>query len=250
MQLHTIYEKKYNKIKIIPFGDLHYGATECNMHRAKETINWIKDEPNTRVILMGDLLNSATKTSVGAGPFEENVSGQKQYDDIVKFLYPIKNKIYGSLIGNHEYRIFKETGYNVTKILAKELNHKYYGFGCFLRLRILDQNYIIYATHGSSGATLPYTKIKRALDLGSFIDADIYLYAHVHSLQIHTQQYKKINLKKGIVTNFKKYFILTGHYLNYEDSYAEMKNIKPEKQGSPTITLTGGKLGRHIRIII
>lgn len=244
---HEIYEKE-KKIKIIPFGDIHYGATECNVKRAMETIRWVKEHPNTKLILMGDLINCGTKLSIGAGTFDEVRSGQLQYDDMTEMLDPVKHQIYGSLIGNHEMRIYKETGYNLTKMLAKQLHHRYYGFGAFIKVRVQDQNYTFYATHGSSGATLPYTKIRKVLELSKSMDADIYLYGHVHSLQVHTQQYKQVNLKKKMVETKKRYFILTGHYLNWEDSYAEMKNYAPEKMGSPTITLTGKE--RHIRVIV
>ena len=250
MKIHCVKETGYDKIKLVPFGDVHYGAKECNIERAKDTIAWVKSRPDARVILMGDLINCSTKNSVGAGPFEETRSGQNQYDDIVELLTPIKDKIYGALQGNHEYRIFKETGYDITKMLSKELGVKNYGYGIFLKLQVKDQNYVIYATHGSSGATLPYTKIKKVLDMGRFIDAELFLYGHVHSLQVHTQYYKTVNLRNKSVEKRKRYYVLTGHYLNYEDSYAEMKTILPEKQGSPTITLTGGDAGKHIRVIV
>ena len=82
MKIHCIYEN-LDKIQLIPFGDVHYGAKECDIERAKKTINWIKDHKDARVILMGDLLNSATRTSVGAGTFDENKSGQSQYDFMI-----------------------------------------------------------------------------------------------------------------------------------------------------------------------
>jgi len=247
MKIHCINEKS-DKIQLIPFGDIHYGAKECNLKRAKETIDWVAKHDNARVILMGDLLNSATKSSVGAAVFDENISGQSQYDDVVELLTPIKDKIYGSYIGNHEQRIFNLTGYNITKMMAKELDYKYYGFGCFQKIKVGNNNYVIYGTHGSSGAILPYTKIRKLLDMSAYIDADLYLMGHVHSLQVHTQEVKRVNLRNKQVERKKKYYVLTGHYLDYEDSYAEMKNMRPEKQGSPTITLTGGE--RHIRVIV
>ena len=247
MQLHSIKEKT-PKIQLIPFGDIHFGDKSANIVRAKETIDWVKNHPYARIILMGDLLNCATKTSVGAAVFDEDFHGQTQYDLMGELLEPVKNKIYGSLIGNHEFRAFKNTGYNVTKMLAKQLGHKYYGFGSFIKLNVSGNNYIIYGTHGSSGATLPYTKIKKLLDMSSYIDADVYLMGHVHSLQVHTQKVKRVDLRKRIIENTKKYYVLTGHYLNYEDSYAEMKNMRPDKQGSPTIIFGGDK--KEIRAIL
>lgn len=247
MQLHCINEKT-PKIQLVPFGDVHFGDKSANLLRAKETIDWVQVHPYARLILMGDLLNSATKTSVGAAVFDESYQGQVQYDMMIELLEPVKNKIYGSLLGNHEQRIVNTTGYNVIKMMSKELGHKYYGYGSFIKLNVSGKNYIIYATHGSSGATLPYTKIKKVLDMSSYIDADVYLYAHVHSEQVHTQEVKRVNLRNRTIEKRKKFYVLTGHYLNYEDSYAEMKNMRPDKQGSPTVTFRGDK--REIRVTL
>ena len=247
MRLHCINETA-NEIQLVPFGDLHYGDKSCNINRAKETIDWVRTHENARVILMGDMLNSATKTSVGAAVFDEDSHGQEQLEFMTELLRPIKNKIYASVTGNHEFRIYKDSGYDVTKIMAKDLGHKYLGYGGFLKVKVGKNNYTFYVTHGSSGATLPYTKIKKLLDISSFIDADVYCMGHVHSLQSHTQEVQRVDLRARTVVKDKKYYVLTGHYLNYADSYAEMKNMRPEKQGSPTIVLGG--LKRSVRVIL
>ena len=247
MQLHCI-DEKAPYIQAVPLGDIHFGDKSANLPRVKETVDWIADHEHARAILMGDLMNCATKSSVGAAVFDESFSGQEQYELMLELLGPIKDKIYGSFIGNHEQRIINTTGYNVTKMLAKQMGHKYYGYGSFIKLNVSGKNYIIYGTHGCSGATLPYTKIKKVLDMSSYIIADVYLYAHVHDIQVHTQEVKRVDMRKRIVERLKKYYILTGGYLNYEDSYAEMKNLRPAKQGSPTIIFGG--LEKEIRVIL
>ena len=231
-------------IQLVPFGDIHYGDKSCNWDKAERMIDWIAETKNTRVILMGDLLNCATKSSVGAAVFDESEHGQSQLDFMIKKLEPIKDKIYGALTGNHEQRIYNSTGYNPTKILCSKLGCKYYGYGQFVKIKGDNVNYNIYCTHGSSGATLPYTKIKGCLNLSMHKDADIYLMGHVHDLQLHTQEVERIQYSQ-VITD-KKYYILTGHYLNYHDSYAEMKNMIPSKQGSPVLEL--GMSEKRIRV--
>lgn len=240
------YKSNASKLFVVPFGDLHYGAKECNIARAKETIAWIKDNPDARVLLMGDYMDSATRTSVGAGAFDNDVHGDAQYEYMIELLKPIRKKILAAVTGNHEERIRKDTGYDITKLMCKELDIPYLQYGGFVKVRIRNNTYIIYITHGASGASLPYTKIRGVLEVGNFIDADIICYGHVHSLQVHAQEVKKI--KGNHVERDKKYYVLTGHYLNYEGSYAEMKGYRPEKQGSPTIELGGKK--RDIRVVL
>jgi len=240
------YKCNVNKLFIVPFGDLHYGSKECNIKRALETIKWVKDNPDARVILMGDYMDCSTRTSVGAGPFDESTHGDVQYEYVLNMFNPIRKKILAAVTGNHEERIRQATGYDITKLLCKELQIPYLQYGGFVKVRVKGHRYVIYMTHGASGASLPYTKIRGVLDIGNFIDADIICYGHVHSLQVHAQEVKKI--KGNHVERDKKYYILTGHYLNYEGSYAEMKGYRPEKQGSPTIELGGKK--KEIRVVL
>ena len=237
-----------SKIDLIGFGDWHLGAVSCNIKAIKSQIEWIHKNPKARVILMGDMLDCGTKRSIGAGNFDNNIRPQQQYEYVLELLEPIKDKLYGIHIGNHEQRIFNETGMNVTKLMANALGTRYLGYSAFHKIKVGDINYVVFSTHGSSGATLPHTKIKRCLDLATFIDADIYMMGHVHALQVHTQEVKRVDMRKGTVVKDKKYFVLTGHYLEYNDSYADMKNMKPSKQGCARIRLDGKRKDAHVSI--
>jgi predicted phosphodiesterase len=237
-QVYSFYEK--NDIELIPFGDLHYGDKSCNIEKIETMVKWIKNNPKSRVILMGDLINCASPTSVSS-MFEEDAHGQEQYNYIYNLLLPIKDKIYGSFLGNHENRIMKTTGYNVTEMLAREMGHKYFGYAQFIRIKIKDTNYIIYGMHGSSGPTPPQNKLKRLIDISTYFEADIFLMGHVHSLQSYSVDVERINLQNKQIEKHKRYYVITGHYLNYKNSYAEMKSMVPEKQGSPVIMLSGNQ---------
>jgi len=226
-------KKVKNKLELIAFGDWHLGHHTCQVDKIKMMIDYVKRTANARVILMGDLMESATKTSVGSGPYAENYHPQQQKEIILELLKPIKDKIYGSHIGNHEMRILNSTSINLTKDIARELGHKYYGFGAYTKIKLGKQQYVIYSTHGSSGSLLPHTKIKGCLNLGNFIDSDVYLYGHVHALDSKALYFEQIKGRQ--IIKRKRYFILTGHYLGYKNSYAEMKNMIPSKTGSPKI---------------
>jgi len=243
-----IRKEKCDKIDLIGFGDWHYGGKECNINLILEHIDWIKNNPNARVILMGDMINCGTKLSIGAGRMDDVINAQEQYETVIALLYPIKKQIYGIHIGNHEQRIYNETGVNLSKIMAKELGTRYLGYSAFHLIKINKQNYKVFTTHGASGATLPHTKIKRCLDLATFIDVDIYMMGHVHALQVQTQEVKRIDLKSRTVIKERKNFVLTGHYLNYEDSYADQKNMRPSEQGCAKVRLSGKSYDVHVSI--
>ena len=238
-------EPKGDKIVLTPFGDIHYGLKQCDFKLVKSYVNWIRKNEDSRVILMGDLIDSATKHSRGPQVFEDDITPQEQYDGIIELLMPIKDKIIGLHSGNHEYGIYRDTGVDLSKMMAKELSCPYLGYSCFSRIKIGKQNYIVYSTHGSSGSTLPHTKIKKCLDLSASFNADIFLYGHTHDLDSRIEEYREIDLKNKCVKIKKKMFVLTGHFIDYEGSYGEQKNYRPAKKGSPKIKLYKDKWDFH-----
>lgn len=55
--------KDIEKLTIIPISDVHIGDKQADLKAFKETIERIKNEPNTYTILNGDLCNVALKNS-------------------------------------------------------------------------------------------------------------------------------------------------------------------------------------------
>ena len=245
--LNVVYEKS-KRIDLVPLCCSHYCSKDCNFKLFLNYVDWIKRNKNARCILMGDLLNIGIRDSIGAGPYDDDSVPQQQYEEMVEYLRPIKDKIYGMHIGNHEQRIYNNTSINLIKMMCRELDVPYLGYSAFHKIAVGKQNYTIYSTHGCSGATLPHTKIKRCIDLSSSFDADIFLYGHVHSLQNVITEYRYIDMRKRTIEIKKKFFILTGHFLDYEGGYAEAKNYVPARQGAPKIKLYADKFDVHLSV--
>ncbi|MHA1852297.1 MAG: hypothetical protein ACTSUF_02195 [Candidatus Heimdallarchaeaceae archaeon] len=168
--------KNFNtdEVKLIPVGDIHYGARECDKKLLKGTLDYI-EKSGAYVIGMGDYIDCATRNSV-SDIYTAVRNPMSAYEEIVNFLEPIKDRIFGLHIGNHEYRIWRESGINLVKMMAKELDTKYLGFAVFTKLRVKNQNYSIYSTHGSSGAWTPEGKLRAVRRLGESFDADVYCF--------------------------------------------------------------------------
>lgn len=233
-----------------PVSDIHHGAAESNTPLLMETLERIWEDKDAVILLNGDLVEAATRDSVGTGVYDQNINAQEQLEWVVATFKPFadQGRIIGATNGNHEDRIAKSTGIDITRVYAQMLQVPYFKHGGHFKFKAGDQNYHAYFTHGASGARLPYTKIKGVLDLARFVDADLYGMGHVHDLQAHTQEYRRISNKNGNVEIVPKVFILTGHYLNYENSYAQMKSMIPSRQGTPKVTLREGK--RDIRVTL
>ena len=124
----------YRDLYLIPIGDCHIGDKAFNKeseNKLKGYINWIKNTPNSRVILMGDILNCATRVSK-TSPFEQNMDLKEQIEYAYKLFSPIKEKIVGAIDGNHELRLADYTGYSPTITLCEKLGTQYFGDSAIL----------------------------------------------------------------------------------------------------------------------
>ena len=241
------YTTQAQELKLIPLGDVHLGAPTCDVDKFLGTVDYIK-RSRSRVILMGDLMEAASKHSVGAGWVEQVQSPQRQLDALYNVLKPISSQILVLLDGNHEFRIRKQSGLAVSKILAKMLGVKYGGYSCFVYLRVKKFNYVIYAQHGSSNAWYPHTKLTAAMRTARHTDADVYLYGHTHELLPLSVPRQTLNKRSKSIKARKQYFVLTGGFLEYHGSYAERKNMYPVKTGVAKIKFYGNRWDIHCSV--
>ena len=238
---------KEKELLLIGLGDSHLGSVDCDVVKFKNTIAWIKSKPNTRVIVMGDLIDAGLKDSVGGGTFDNDTTPEQQMTSVIDLLKPIQNKIWCLLSGNHEDRIRQKTSIDVAKLIATSLNTKYCGSSCFIIVMFGTQNYIIFASHGNTGALTPAGKLGSVMKFGAYIDADLYMMGHVHELMHHTTDYLHVSLKDKMIVTDKRHYVLTGHFLKY-GGYAEQKGYAPGKTGVPKIVLRKDKKSIHVSI--
>ncbi len=232
--------------EIIFFGDLHFGHPTCLLEKAKQMLDYCLKK-KIYVILMGDMIECGITGSVGDSVYTQSLNPQGQIEEVIELLKPLaeKNLILGFHSGNHEERIFKNTGVDVAKIMAGILNVPYLSRACWHILRLGSQRYTVYSLHGSSGSRFIYTKLKVATDISHYFDADIIAHAHVHDLATSIIERQKIN-QDWNVSSRKTYIVLTGHYLGYQLSYAQAKGMPPSKTGSPKIKIYANRKDIHI----
>ena len=126
--------RKNNYAEVIFLGDVHYGSPQCDIERFQKMLDYCLSR-RIYVFLMGDMIEMATRESVGAGVYEQEKIGQTQYEEMIEMLRPLAKArlILGLLEGNHEERVYKETGYDISKALARELKIPYLGDACWPR---------------------------------------------------------------------------------------------------------------------
>lgn len=198
---------------------------------------------------MGDLLESAIVGSVG-DLFGQKATPQEQMDYIIDILTPVVEAglLLGLHSGNHCDRITKTTGINVMQIICRELHVPYLDHAAFHIWYVGGESYTAHSTHGSSGARLPYSKLKSALDVFRYTDVEMVLYGHLHGLDHMTALFSTVDRRTRKVESVVRHAILTGSYLRYKGSYAEKKNLIPVQMGSPIISLYGEKHDIHVSL--
>ena len=220
------------KIQLMLVGDEHIGNAQFNEDKLMRNLEWAFNN-GIYLLHMGDGIETATKTSIGDGVYTQTEILDKQISKWISIYEPfVKEKRFiGAHAGNHELRAFKDEGVNLMRHMCRQINGKYLGIAKAHLIQVGNQSYTLYTTHGSSGARLPYTKIKGALDLEKIIDVEIYAMGHVHQLSHHIREYYQIDKRYKKIQKSNKHFILTGSYLDYWNSYAQVKCMEPSRMG-------------------
>ena len=67
-----------NKFKLVALGDLHIGDKLCDLDLIKDTLAYVKKNKDCYVILNGDLMNNALKTSKSDSYLEQMTIEEEQ----------------------------------------------------------------------------------------------------------------------------------------------------------------------------
>ncbi len=248
---------------ILPIGDLHFGDKAFKDTSYKKLFgyrDWVAENPNSRVVLGGDLFNVATRVSK-TSPFEQRMSVNDEMKEIVQILTPIKNQIVGAIDGNHENRAKEYMDLSLIEVLCGKLDIPYMGISGVINFRVgkrnitlnqhnpFRQNYKIYFHHTTGGGQTLGGGLNRVEKLGNIVEGvDCYCGFHNHKLSIS----KSVIYRPSLASKRMEERVIThltcGGYLQYEGSYAEQGMLRPTKLGSPRIRLSGEKLDLHVSL--
>lgn len=182
-----------DEFTIKPLADAHLGNKYCDVKAIKEYLS--ETNENTRIIGTGDGVDAIITRDLKrymkhSDATETDAIIDEQTDGIYQMLFPYKEKIIGLMDGNHEHSILKYHGTSITKRLCDRLGCKYLGYSCFVRVVFHEadggrvRTVMIYAHHGwGGGSRTQGADLTKFSKHASNIDADIFLYSHVHRRQ-------------------------------------------------------------------
>lgn len=253
-----------DRVELHTFADEHIGDENCDVKRLMQRVEYVRDTPNAFCILNGDIIDNATKTSIG-DTYTQVFNPMEQLAKAVEIFAPIRDKILCITHGNHENRTYKKEGINLSCLLAKQLglDARYTPTSAVLFLRLGEQSrglketngsgkyrqilYTLYVLHGNGGGRKEGAKAIRLADMASIIDTDIYIHSHTHLPMVMKQAFHRIDERNNAVAIVDKLFVNTAANLNY-GGYGEGAEFKPASKDTPIIFLGGRKKTYEARL--
>ena len=95
LRVHTLnLPKDITNIEVLPLSDLHVGDVSFDRECFLRYIRYVEESPNRYILLNGDILNNATKSSV-SDIYEETLNPRDQIKETAIMLHPVRERILG-----------------------------------------------------------------------------------------------------------------------------------------------------------
>ena len=204
-------------LKIIPLGDLHYGATTFNMELFEKWREVVKYSRNKVILLNGDLLEFLDSNRFYKPKDYINVNEQIQF--VTDELRPFRKDIICNLNGNHGIRTKKQYDLDTDQLigdaLGVETTKSYHEDICIAKGR--TPKYIrVFMQHEAPTSKSTLLAMRRFIQQMETIDAELYLGGHNHRTMFYSKIYRGLDY-----TRIRKSYCFTGSFLNYKGSYAD-----------------------------
>lgn len=219
---------------VIFIGDAHFGSPQFDQKRFLAMLEYCR-ENSSYVLLMGDLLEVGTRDSIGAGVYEQECNADDQYETMLGWLKPLaeNGQIIGLHRGNHELRVYKSCGVDISKSLARELKVPFLGGACWSKFMVGKQTYSVYSLHGRTGSRFDGTALLAVERISTSFFADLVAMGHTHKCVGSIVLMQKV--VRGLVREHKKHLLITGSYLKYDRGYGQEVGLPISKLGSPKV---------------
>lgn len=245
--------EEFKEIKLLALSDLHIGDELCNLKVIRSVLDNVKNSPNTFIILNGDLMNNAIKSSV-SDVYSEQMTPTEQILKLCDLLEPVKEKVLVIHPGNHEFRT-KEAGVDIIRLVAKQLGieDRFSDGWWYLYLSLGKGNknrpitYRITGVHGYGGGKKYGGKINNLVEMSDKVIADIYVMGHTHTpIMTRNTIFMPDDQHKTLV-KVDKYYLMTNSFLEY-GGYGERFGFTPGTTEHQEMILDGTK--KKIKIIM
>lgn len=227
----------WEEIILAPLYDCHLGNRDHDEEMFDRHLDWIANTPNILTWNGGDMIENASKMSVGAGVYDQHFNPQNQLVQALLKLAKIQHKMMFSLPGNHEDRT-NMMGVDIGQWLAWMMKVPHFDDYCFCTIRWRKNKFRILAHHGSGGATTAGAQRMAARKaIGWAKGVDIFWTGHLHNPLVDVLYQTEFDPKTGLIYERNGLVIISPSYLKFFNSYAAKKQYTPGTRGLISITL-------------
>ena len=248
----TIIQHKFpkrNDIRIYPIGDVHLGAAEHMAAEWERFCDSVLEDPNAYLVILGDLLNNATRSSV-SNVYEETMRPRDAKRLMCDMLAPLRERILVFVSGNHEKRSLRDADDDPTYDIACKLDLEslYRENIAFVKIQMGERlhtkglerpTYTLVVTHGAGGGALTGSAVNKSERFGYVVDgADALILGHTHKPFITQPNKIFIDPRNNRVT-FKPFKVISCTSWLSWGGYAAQKMLPPTSHAPQIITLCG-----------
>ncbi|NMA48625.1 MAG: hypothetical protein GX947_02465 [Tissierellia bacterium] len=245
------YSGNADKLYVAVFGDLHYGSKNYNENIVDEQLYFVKQHrDNCSILFLGDLVECATKASVGRGIYDESANLNEQFKYITSKFKPYADLIDGAVQGNHCERIAQYCGLDLTETLCNTFGRDVYlGYRGYVVFSWNKVAYTFDIWHGATGGATDGGALNALLKMKDTAFADVHLMGHTHKKLDIVKPIWMPDTRNGKPVLVNSLFVNTGCAMNNGGGYGEMKGYAPLDIGLPIIELNGVKGQKQSKVI-
>lgn len=243
------FSKEWESLEIYPLNDLHIGDPKTDLLLFNNFKKYILAQENRYIILCGDLINNAIKSSV-SNVYSETMSPGEQKKWIINALKELKPRILGITSGNHEARTKKESDVDITEDIAERLGLEdlYSEEGMFLKISVGEKRnkqrqytYVLHALHGSGGGKFVGSAVNNLENYGvNYEGVDIFVCGHVHGIAGNRSSRIIVDPRNNVISQRDVLYVISGAFQDY-GGYAAKMMLRPRPKGATPIILSGTK---------
>ena len=234
---------------IYPIFDVHLGAAECMVDEWETFLKALKAEPNSYIIIGGDMLNNGIKTSV-SNCYDETMRPREQKAMLTKQLEPIRDRILCGVPGNHCGRNADVDQNPLYDVFCKlDIQERYRENAAYNVFRLGDKSangaknptYTMAVLHGAGGGMYIGSAANRNERFGAVIDGlDILVTGHTHKPITYPVGKLSIDPQNNRVSHKDFRVVVATSWLDYA-GYAMRKMLPPTAHCLSAIKLCGTK---------
>ena len=227
------------EIDLLLMGDFHIGHEKFHKDMFLRALRYVAHDPRHRFWFgVGDYheLDAPNIAPKGA-LWNQNMTPQEQADwliDACQHVPPL-----GLLTGNHDDRLFINTGIDLVKMVARALDCVYMEDGGYVKINVSGATYTLFLQHGAGGSRTKDYSLRRAIkDVG--VQADIVAIGHNHTLY-YDKMVRATEGDASIIHTIRTGSFLGGKQWKDQPKYARRSQWPLAQIGCPIIKLWPNK---------